>query len=185
MEFRVTLFEAFNLYWHDPSHLVLPAGDATRTIAWLQDQTPETWHKIACSWNYDADDAPLTWILTQPDCDRGTAAQVFLVEGLGHWLSDAITDPACLDDVDHVCNIVLRTWPQYRTGTFHPTRRIAPDEADYLARIGLPPHLATTPVADILSFTGLRAAVSPFACQDGKIVRDFDLWLVANNITIG
>ena len=94
---------ALNQWWADPDVLIVPAGEPEKTIEWLKDQTPETWHQVVMTWNYDYGDNVLTWILNQENCDRGTAARIFRVEGFGHWLHDI----ALADDKNHVCNVAL------------------------------------------------------------------------------
>ena len=48
-----------------------------RLKAWLPLQTPETWHKVALTWNWDNGIEVLDWILDQSTCDRGTAIAVY------------------------------------------------------------------------------------------------------------
>lgn len=43
---------------------------------YLAQTTPEDWHQVAWSWNWDAGTAQMQWIIRQPNCDRGTALLV-------------------------------------------------------------------------------------------------------------
>jgi hypothetical protein len=48
---------------------------------WLVRQGPAEWHGFADTWNWGDGCAPLAWIVSQPDCDSATAANIF-------WLSE-------------------------------------------------------------------------------------------------
>jgi hypothetical protein len=55
-------------------------------LRWIKVQTPDTWHVIVESWDYndgDRDDV-IEWIFDQPNCDLGTAAQFFFTAGLAN-----------------------------------------------------------------------------------------------------
>ena len=49
----------------------------TFLIEWLRQQGPDEWHRTATTWNWDSGNEVLLWIVTQPECDRGTALDVF------------------------------------------------------------------------------------------------------------
>lgn len=175
--------DALFQYWADPDHCIIPAGQTDRIIAWLEQQTPDTWHKVVMNWNYDHGDAVLSWILTQPACDKGTAARVFRIEGLGHWLAEVLADPAKADDTTHVCRIVLDNWHRYSAGELSPGAEEVPDWLQKrLAENAGADIVANTPLHAVLAYKGTRDAVSEFASEDGKIVVDFDHWAKANGI---
>ena len=46
-------------------------------IGWMSQQTPVHWHAVARQWHVEHGIEPLEWILSQPDCDRATAAMLF------------------------------------------------------------------------------------------------------------
>ena len=46
-------------------------------LAWLGVNGPDEWHRVACSWNWDAGHDVLRWIIDQDGCDRATALVVF------------------------------------------------------------------------------------------------------------
>jgi uncharacterized protein DUF4274 len=48
---------------------------------YLAQATPEDWHQVAWSWNWDAGEEPLLWIIRQPNCDRGTALLIYWYAG--------------------------------------------------------------------------------------------------------
>lgn len=177
-------FDALMKYWQDPSYIIIPDGETDEIIAWLQNQTPDTWHNVVLSWNYDNGDKVLTWILNQEDCDRGTAAQVFLVEGVGHWLFDGWANAEAPLDDSHVCVVALKNWSRYKTGEFKHRQSVT--EAEIEKAIGQTHRAALDrqTVEDILRFQGTRDAVSEFGSQDGKIVVDFNHWLAENGISI-
>ena len=39
--------------------------------------SPEMWHQIAWNWNWDNGIEPLKWIISQPNCDKGTALLIY------------------------------------------------------------------------------------------------------------
>jgi len=45
--------------------------------AWLKERGPNDWHEVANAYNWDREIAPLVWIVSQPTCDRATAATLF------------------------------------------------------------------------------------------------------------
>jgi hypothetical protein len=172
--------DALYKYWEDPNYIVVRSGQPELTIAWLSEQTPETWHHVVMTWNYDYHDKVLSWVLRQENCDRGTAARVFDVEGLGHWL----WDPKLSTDKDHLCSIILEQWHLYRSAEFlhHPQ-----DHERLLAHVdkclgnGL---YANTPILEVARYSGVRDAQSMFESEDGKIVVAFDYRVKKNGIEI-
>ncbi len=50
-------------------------------VKWLGEQDPHTWHAIVVGWDWNREIAPLTWIANRPECDRATAARMFLSGG--------------------------------------------------------------------------------------------------------
>lgn len=167
-------------YWKDPDYIVVPAGQSDAIVEWLSQQTRETWHRVIMTWNYDYGCEVLSWVLDQQDCDKGTAARIFDVEGLGHW----IWDEGLATDRDHVCSIVLKNWERYRTGEFchHPHDR---ERLLEQVRIQMGRGLFTnTPILDVAQYSGSREAVSEFESEDGNIVVAFDHWVRTNGIEI-
>lgn len=182
----MNLMQAMSEYWSDPETLVVPAGQPDRTIAWLAQQTPDTWHRVVATWNYDHGDQVLSWILNQDACDRGTAVCVFLTEGLGHWLSDAARNEHAFNDKTHVCRIVMDNWHRYTKADLnHGYNGRVPDDAmSEIARRDTNGFFEGTPLAEILSYQGTRDAQSKYASQDGKIMIDFDHWAEANGVSV-
>ena len=178
-------FDALMQYWNDEMATIIPAGQSDEIIEWLKQQDADTWHQVVMSWNYDHGDKVLSWILKQDKCDRGTAAQVFMVEGIGHWLGEALQDPNKAQDPAHVCSLVLQNWSRYRTGELKPGYGKIPDWAQKAIRengnLGL---YANSPLQEITQFSGQRDAVSRYGSEDGKIVVDFEWWLQSKGIKI-
>lgn len=166
-------------YWGDPDVLIVPAGETDQIIEWLKGQTPDTWHQVVMRWNYDYGDKVLAWILDQDACDRGTAARVFLVEGCGHWLWEALSEEGAKPDPSHVCRIVLRNWHSYKTGEFNGHYDDGVPEAllDLAAKNGESSECAGTPYKEILAYEGRRAPNSKYESEDGKIVIAMDYWM--------
>lgn len=172
--------DALYKYWENPNYVIVKAGQPDAIINWLSDQTPETWHRVVMTWNYDHEDQVLSWILNQDKCDKGTAARVFDVEGLGHWLGDE----TLANQPNHLCSIILSNWTRYRSDEF---RHDPQDENMILERVqksmanGL---YAGTPILEVVQYVGSRDAVSEFEAEDGKIVVAFEHWAKSNGIEI-
>lgn len=176
--------DALQLYWSDPAHIVVPAHKPDQTIAWLGQQTADTWHRVAMTWNFDYGTKALAWILAQDDCDKGTAARLFLIEGVGHWLWDVRDNPTLADDRSHLCRIVLENWHRYRTGDLQHGYDIHPTIMAQIMALSETGVLADTPLAEIAHHVGKREAKSRFASEDGKVVLAFDHWAKAKGIDI-
>jgi hypothetical protein len=168
-------------WWADPERVIIPAGETDRIIDWLSHQSPETWHQVVLSWNYDYGDRVLTWILTQEQCDKGTAARVFLVEGLGHWLGDE----NLANNASHVCRVVLDHWHRYQTNDLKHGMKVPEDSRKWWAEADRVERLyGNSPVNEILNFEGTRDASSKFTADDGKIVIALEYWMEENGIEI-
>ncbi|SLN22070.1 DUF4274 domain-containing protein [Pseudooctadecabacter jejudonensis] len=173
-------WEAEMMYSGDPDIVVAQGSDV---IPWLSQQGPETWHVVATGWNYGYGVDPLRWILTQQACDRGTAAQVFLVEGMGHWLWDVRANARVFDDDTHLCRLILDRWDSYGGSAFRPTVPVHENQYRDAKAMQDAPPLADTPLAQILDYQGEGQAVSKYEAMDGKIVQSFDRWLDGKGIT--
>jgi hypothetical protein len=70
-------------YWQCP-HVHL-SSEPDEFIRWIKVQTPDTWHVIVGGWDYNSDDRDdvIEWVLDQPNCDLGTAAQFFFTAAIG------------------------------------------------------------------------------------------------------
>lgn len=51
--------------------------DGPRLARFLKKATPDDWHAVATSWNWDNDLDPLFWIIRRPDCDKATVLWIF------------------------------------------------------------------------------------------------------------
>ena len=56
-------------------------------VGWLERSGPDEWHRTALTFNWDAGLKVLEWIVSQPDCDRGTAIAVEAIPG---WASETV-----------------------------------------------------------------------------------------------
>ncbi|EFO34065.1 conserved hypothetical protein [Roseibium sp. TrichSKD4] len=171
-------------WWADQEAVLYPAEQVPKIIEWLGYQTPDTWHQIVLTWNYDFSLEVLAWILEQENCDRGTAARVFLVEGVGYWIWDALDDEARAMDETHVCNIVLRNWKRYKTSELKHGYDVPKKIIELVSNKSFTGHLAKSPVKEILDYDGKREANSKYASEDGKIVIDFDFWVKSKGIEL-
>ncbi|MEL6958111.1 MAG: DUF4274 domain-containing protein [Pseudomonadota bacterium] len=161
------------LYAMDPGIVV---ADGPLVIDWLADQTPDTWHAVATTWNYGYGSEPLRWILSQDACDKGTAAHVFLVEGTSHWLWDLRVNPSLFGDETHLCRFVLDRWDEYETGVLKPTVPVSDSADRKIAKMVQEPPFKDTPLSEIAAYQGSRQAISDFTSMDGKIVLSMERW---------
>ena len=46
-------------------------------LEWLKGQTPEEWHLATCFTSLDGDQRVLAWVIDQPECELGTALNIF------------------------------------------------------------------------------------------------------------
>lgn len=169
--------DALQKWWADPEVVVIPARQTEQIIEWLGQQSPDTWHQVVMTWNYDYGDRVLSWILEQENCDKGTAARIFLVEGVGHWLWDAFENESNAQDKAHVCNMVLRNWRRYRTGELKHGYDIPEQILQLVQEKGDKGGFENSPLQEIISYEGNREAVSKYGSEDGKIVIAFDFWM--------
>ena len=172
--------DALFQYWADPEHIIIQAGQPEAIIDWLSQQTPDTWHRVAMTWNYDYEDKVLSWILRQENCDKGTAARVFDVEGGGHWLGDKKLEK----NPDHLCSIVLNNWARYRTGAFHHNPQYGEEIREQVKKYLDEGMYVGTPILEVVQYLGSRDADSEFESEDGKIVVAFDHWTRVKGIQI-
>jgi hypothetical protein len=70
-------------YWACPHAAISTARDDFSR--WIKLQTPDTWHIIVEGWDHNSAerDDVIEWILDQPNCDLGTAAQYFFTAAIG------------------------------------------------------------------------------------------------------
>jgi hypothetical protein len=177
---KMEKMDALYKYWQDPNYIVVEAGQPELTIDWLTQQTPDTWHSVVMTWNYDFQDKVLSWVLDQEDCDKGTAARVFEIEGRGHWLGDE----KLATDENQLCSIILRNWGRYRSGELDHNpkdQKAFVESAQKHVGNGV---YADTPILEVAQYSGTRVASSEFESQDGKVVVAFDHWLETNGIKI-
>lgn len=176
--------EVLSKWWSDPDVVICPAGETERIIEWLGQQTPETWHQVVMTWNYDYGVEVLLWIVSQDQCDRGTAARIFLVEGVGHWLWDALGDAGKASDEPHVCRAVLENWKRYSTAEFIHKFDVPDRILELIEEKGSESRFANSPLKEIIDYRGTRDAVSKYESEDGKIVVSLDHWMKSNGIAM-
>ncbi|QUS55467.1 DUF4274 domain-containing protein [Pseudovibrio brasiliensis] len=177
--------DVLSKWWADPEVTIIPAGQTNQTIEWLEQQTPDTWHQIVTTWNWDAGYEVLTWILAQKSCDKGTAAHIFLVEGICQWLWNVVENTSDFDDSSNVCRIVLNNWHRYHSAELKPEFNDRPSQLiEALDEISNVHPLSGTPFKEIMAYEGTREPSSKYASDDGKIVIALDHWMEAKGIEI-
>ena len=48
-------------------------------LEWVKEQSPDEWHKVALSWNWDNGEDIPDWIVSHPECDKATAQWCFFL----------------------------------------------------------------------------------------------------------
>lgn len=136
------------------------------------------------TWNYDYADEVLAWILQQERCDKGTAARVFLVEGMAYWLFDAAKNADLANDETNVCRIVLKNWHRYRTSEFNHNYEVSEEMLNNVLGMRTEDYLVDTPLEEIMTYQGKHDAVSDYESSDGRIVVSMNVWMKSKGIEI-
>ena len=82
---------------------------------WLHEKGPVFYHMVASRWNWDSGTAILDWIISQDDCDAGTAQAVFwLAEPFFYTESDRSPDGTfgVNDEAYRLILKIARRWEQ-------------------------------------------------------------------------
>jgi hypothetical protein len=69
-----------------------------RLIEWLSCSTPADWHRSAWTFNWDRSLYPLYWIVSQPNCDKGTAIYIFHQCGPDYYHNSSEFEALLKDD---------------------------------------------------------------------------------------
>jgi len=179
----MTEFDAMMRWWAE-REVIVPSGDADTTIAWLSTQTPDVWHCVAATWNYDSGDRVIAWILAQPECDQGTAARIFYALGDSNWLWEVVAQSELAQDESHLCHVILQNWDGYaKTGlkrdwTFSESLM---DKMNAAGKAGVLGHPA---LWAILNYEGHGEPESIYQSDDGKVVHSLAYWAAQNGIVI-
>lgn len=143
--------------WYDEARIT-DAGEAY-LLEWLEQQSPDDWHAIIINWNYDSNNAALKWIISHPECDMGTAIQLFLI-GLDSWEGYEREDIQSyyLDAFDtfEIAQERLKNDDFINRDLFAPAPCSLKEN-----RPSLHPN--------IKNYVGVRSAKSDFSSQDGTI----------------
>ncbi len=97
--------------WVTAEDLLAWAGDdalLASFVPWLLAATPDERHAVAGSFNWDYGDAPLQWIIEQPDCDRATALMVFWLDQPELFLHSRLPIPE--EDEGDLGDAIRRRW---------------------------------------------------------------------------
>lgn len=111
--------------------VMTPRGDeptAEDILEWLKQQGPAEWHRSAATWNWDNPMDAMSWVLSQPDCDAGTAIMLFALGEPSYYSKFSSMDELeakagyMMETVRFMIDICER-WEagQYKTYRFKPT----------------------------------------------------------------
>lgn len=151
-------------------------------IAWLADQTPDTWHTVASGWNYDTEPTPLLWIARQERCDKATAANLFFTDACD-WLSYPSIEvvPPCYRAAWSVCKEVADRWSAgFYSRSQLRTRDLRHEIICYL-RIVVTMQAKGEPIPfgipdEAYGLHRGREAISDYTSSDSHIFYSFDAW---------
>ncbi|MEM8653591.1 MAG: hypothetical protein AAGF36_02520 [Pseudomonadota bacterium] len=120
----------------------------------------------------------------QENCDSGTAARVFLVEGVGHWIWPSFGNKARVLNEAHLCNIALRNWNNYKSGELEHGYDVPDQVLEMVADRGHEGRLLGAPSKEIFACKGKREAVPEYSLEDDKIVVALGFWLKSKGLKI-
>jgi Domain of unknown function (DUF4274) len=149
---------------------------------WLPAQSPEVRHYIASRWNWRADLSLLKAIADQPDCDTGTAAQIFWVAGLARDFTTGAESSMANDQERIVLDMIHALAARFLNRDFH-TDDFAFDDslANDVVKANLGRAMATGPATFNLAMVphrsyGREVALADFeAAKQAEIVA-FEDW---------
>lgn len=79
-------------------------------IDWLADKSPEVWHAVALDLNWDNALGVFDWIISQRECDRGTAAFVFWSAGPLYAMRALATNEWRCEESLRLITKIIRNW---------------------------------------------------------------------------
>lgn len=147
----------FTNRWYEEARIT-DTDHEKELLEWLNQQTPDDWHAIISNWNYDSGSAALKWIVSHPDCDMGTAIQLFLTDV--DWLAYEKSD--------------LQPYNHDAFDTIHIARKRLLDES-FINKELIPQvtyskdDLNQSYPSIIRSYVGSRQAQSDYMSEDGSI----------------
>ncbi|MDD1522234.1 MULTISPECIES: DUF4274 domain-containing protein [Bradyrhizobium] len=150
-------------------------------LRWIKLQTPDTWHVIVESWDYNSDNRldVVEWIFAQPTCDLGTAAQFFFTAGLFN------DDPEQLSPVyRRIWNLMKRIADNWQRGFYARNElqpSVEPSGLDYYDELAARrkaaghPLLLIVPEPEARRF-GSRRSNSAYFYEHGHLRLEFTEW---------
>ncbi len=166
MEAEHERFDRILPRWY--SEGILMSTSDPEFLGWIQKQSPDVWHKIICS-STDADDSKVTkWIVSHPDCDLGTAVNLFRLDAINFDCDLAKLSPAYHDQWH-----AIKICEERMLSDDFKTKELAP-ELLYNG-MGLPSGNEQFTVPEVVrTFTGTRGAISDFVLSGGQLMLSLD-----------
>jgi hypothetical protein len=146
-------------------------------IEWLADQDADVRHAMAARLNWDSAVPVLRWIVSQTDCDAGTAASILWLGSVEYYASKLLAGERILPS--EVWDLVQEVLRRFREGAY--VRRelslfqhweTAPER--YLAALGGRPDPLNLPGSLFEPASG-RPPVVPEACDPERSAHVWDL----------
>lgn len=166
METEIQRFDRILPRWY--SEGVIMETNQIEYFDWVKQQTPDVWHAIICA-TTDADEATVShWIVSHPDCDQGTAVNLFRLDAgnLDYPLSELSPDY-------HDQWRALKTCETRLLNDDFKTRELMP-ELPYNG-LGLPSGDRYFTIPDqIRTFKGQRKADSKYTLSGGNLMLTLD-----------
>ena len=115
--------------------------------AWLKEQDPDVWHVTADYLNWDNSTHVVKWIVSQPQCDKATAAKLFWLAGPDFFactLARGEDLPGWAESWP-IVETVLKNW---RRGFYQRSELAWPDDEGRACLANYAKSISTVPGAD-------------------------------------
>ncbi|WP_341368311.1 DUF4274 domain-containing protein [Yoonia sp. BS5-3] len=151
-------------------------------LGWLSKQAPDTWHAIVINWNWDYGSAPLLWIVSQPECDLGTAFHIFFIEA-SNWMTNLTweeLDYPSYQESWKTCKTIVDRWEQNDFGSAELMLRGYEQAQSYRKMeqnaLEAGKQLAWVVPEYVYEYQGVRQHRSDFTWADGTLMHSFEYW---------
>jgi hypothetical protein len=94
-------------------------------LAWLKENGPDEWHRWALAWNWDYGVELLEWIVAQPNCDKGTALDIYYAAQPDYFARFASVEEAAKASDPYLVAMMPKICEMWRDGAY-PTYAYRP-----------------------------------------------------------
>lgn len=152
----------------------------------LQQMTPDDWHQIVMNWNWDNGVSVLSWITSQPTCDRGTAAIAFFRGDPCHYAASSEPPQRHSDPAWDYGGFIYALAGRLESG-FYAKSELAPfqkergirqeyyqNSLEVLRATGRSPWLLPE---DLISRPAVRVHTPKYDVNEGRFYFHYEYWL--------